>query len=546
MPPCVASHHMPNVTLNRKRCFHLIRARQATTHVIYKSFQRFGDIVDIVEQPVRQEVRLPVQIVFATIIDARVIRVNDRIDIDGLQFGFKFVGFGTGAGGARHEQPLVADQLLVASADPTQNITSTLNDDCLREIFDLLGLIELCHVANTCRRFKQVASLCYRSKFAATYRHRLQISQLGRAPLLGSAPLLDSLATVELLVHTFGDDMHELHIDKFSTLNKEVALLICAEHCPNIRILRILGPFAWNATSKGALRRMLPQLDELAIGYFKGVEEAFGDDLPLKVLDVYTYHGYSMRNTVRLPQLVQLKLTMDMGYPNKPLFEKILPDSPRLRQLQFCGAIASPIYHALVKRYPALEKVSLVRCHYKGRMAKRLTEWGRLKRLRSLSIADTNPTLVPLAAICKALADGKVPLQRLSISAYSISDSAIECLQLERLQQIRLLNSTINTIPSEPQLRRLVESLTDLSAIVFKTCFLSVELVTAILQLMRHSANVSTRIVAGNSQLDAADYGRVDRLLKEHQMTQFELQLNGPLPWVSCSGSGARLSTERC
>lgn len=49
----------------------------------------------------------------------------------------------------------------IASSEEDATTILTLNDDCFLEIFQYLDLIDLCAVADTCRRFRQNAKACF-------------------------------------------------------------------------------------------------------------------------------------------------------------------------------------------------------------------------------------------------------------------------------------------------------------------------------------------------------------------------------------------------
>lgn len=111
-----------------------------------------------------------------------------------------------------------------AAADSPRNILNVLSNECLWQIFEqeVLGLHDICEIAQTCVRFNGVAKRAFRSKYRGTI-IRLHSYQW-------------SLGQCEVLFREFGK-----HIKKFtvfaSPIFTDIVVGLVAKHSPNVTYL---------------------------------------------------------------------------------------------------------------------------------------------------------------------------------------------------------------------------------------------------------------------------------------------------------------------
>lgn len=104
----------------------------------------------------------------------------------------------------------------------TKHILSTLNDDCLRLIFEssTLNLWDLISIANVCKRFKRIANLVFRSKYR-DLANKIVIKQ-------------EDLWQTEEFVRTFGDSIAAINLTQVSEASTDIELRMIIKYCKNV------------------------------------------------------------------------------------------------------------------------------------------------------------------------------------------------------------------------------------------------------------------------------------------------------------------------
>lgn len=182
------------------------------------------------------------------------------------------------------------DSTFQIEVEDKENSLSTLNEDCLLQIFNELDLMELCRMVDVCKTFKKIAMLSFSSRFKflrypKSLHYPDEKSQMRRV-LCKFGHLIESLYVVDLL--------------------PPAELNVISKYCTGT--LKALYLELYVPLICGQVQPLFGSLETLSLQYrnSKGNAQALFKDCPkLKVLEVryiaFTYHT--------LPEFVQ-------SYPN--------------------------------------------------------------------------------------------------------------------------------------------------------------------------------------------------------------------------------------
>lgn len=107
--------------------------------------------------------------------------------------------------------------------DSPSHILNALDDDCLREIFERLILLDLCNVVNVCTRFSRLA----KDALPFKYKHCDLKKEFG---FDGKFPAVN----VEVALNNFGSSIQSLHVNSGHFLIHREPLSVIDQHCAQL------------------------------------------------------------------------------------------------------------------------------------------------------------------------------------------------------------------------------------------------------------------------------------------------------------------------
>lgn len=174
-----------------------------------------------------------------------------------------------------------------------KNVLNALNDDCLRVLFNRpeIDMIDLAVLANTCKRFKTIATEAITKRTVDDHK---QFDQT-------------ALWRMEVFFRTFGKQIKTVYLDEIHGIGMDILSQIQLKHCTNVTKLTCS---MYYEQSRNALRRLLPQLHELTIMRAnEHISQLFDENAvcELKKLHFIEY-SILLLPRFRMPQLVDLRL----------------------------------------------------------------------------------------------------------------------------------------------------------------------------------------------------------------------------------------------
>lgn len=310
--------------------------------------------------------------------------------------------------------------LAAPAQDSPSHILNSLNDDCLRELFEspVLGMLDLWSIANVCRRFHPIATKVFETKYKNFENFPTEI-------IYSNWPFAEFLQTFGAFIEGFGP----------VRLNDEECVL-ASEHCTNLKYLKCM---IREQDSVDRLHRLFGRLEKLEILMRSSV---------MSLLDCFD-------------ETVQLK-SLTVTYPDAfRSFHMKLPkrNLPALTELNICYAISGN--EDFFSHNPQLQKLSLI-----TRTIGRYFDYGcfsSLRNLRTLQVYDINEDDDTIRLL-STIVDQNIPLEQLLIDYYDYGTDA----HLIRIGQIRTIKQlSIKSLRFNEHAIRLAENLSDLEAVEF-------------------------------------------------------------------------------
>lgn len=268
-----------------------------------------------------------------------------------------------------------SDWLVTKMTVPVQLLS--LSEVLLSRIFDYLVIDDLCAVAETCTKFKQLSDPVFSSKFDKL--------------TLRARDLVASKAFMK-----FGHLITDLDVDLTEPQSDYLDFIIdiCGKNLRNLSLwMNGEGSAPLNRNTKKKLMWMLSHLQRLEIYCQKFFDSETMKDLfsSCSTLESLSINSTSIADTVwnrinvRFPQLNELKLHLNIAI-NDNGFGTLLASNPSIKKLYVdeCTGLSSHAINIIVHYLPGLEELTLGLLQ--GECENDIRSLGGLKCLKSLRI----------------------------------------------------------------------------------------------------------------------------------------------------------------
>lgn len=350
---------------------------------------------------------------------------------------------------ARHNPPKTAkkDSNSRKNENESPNSLLVLSDDCLQELFERLDIETLCHMANVCKRFRQIAlqtfTRCHKEFVFTGVRAK---SAVFRRALCKFGHLMTSIKATDFFLEDFDEKLDGNAIVKYctngnldslilqkTTINcdafkplfarmKCINLIECKfignktdlfKNCPNLEIFSFHADFDDTDTmhfdhnqrlaSVDFVIRKFPKLDCLGFGCGSGIYWRFFDLLALN------------------PQIKEIKV---LAEPDDIIIEAIAKYSKNLERLTFD-----------MDDLPEIQT------------RKGLLSLSKLKKLKQLSLVSGGEVYSELVGpLMDAFAKKNVPIEELQLFQFSIRPKDIKSILKLKMMKIMTLIQIEGTV----------------------------------------------------------------------------------------------------
>lgn len=344
-------------------------------------------------------------------------------------------------------------------------IVNALNDDCLREVFRLLPLIDLTNVADVCVRFNTVAKEVFSSKFANTIISDDSKSHIDYFEL--------NFNSAEKLLRNFGQLMLSLEIKGQPFLNMEAFFLkLIGYYCSSSLQKLSLSKFRiktksqkfstlmkrlFRCHSKFSQReRYCVQIDNRCkFPQFANLRELYLNECQINTLDMFSkckklsfFRMHRCSFSFITNPLMQLRTAnleeVHFTYNNQMLrceINSFLKSMPTIRKLALRLSYntvddLSVIFRKVAKHLPRLEHLEFS-VNRNSELNKCTKYLGQLKYLEVLKIKLNLYKECKCTMLLQTLVENSIPIKQLSIEDTLIDVAAIE--QLVQLKGIQIL-----------------------------------------------------------------------------------------------------------
>lgn len=357
----------------------------------------------------------------------------------------------------------------------------TLDDDCLREVFKYLPLLDLSNCAEVCIRFNQHAN----DAFNAKYKHVMKIDQ--------DFDLNVKPGEMESVLRNFGPLIHSLSISRTKTIfpdnsTSEVAIRMINQHTTTTALKElhlsgvVIGEFLEN------LGPVFLKLDTFKLDscvFMDGAENLFGQ---------------------AFPTLTQAQFKCCSGL-NYSALEKFITLNPRLQTLMIgmeywtdglanlihlIGGNLSNLVELEVDTFDHPNEEQLQEC---------ATSIGKLTRLKVLKYKCTEEFAA--TALIYELAKQQVPIEHLQLMSGRFDGNTMK--SLTQLKQIKILELQFIADLTERHIIEMAKELPLLETFRLKTFqflpndrYLSVD---GLVEMIKHAKNLSAVILNGTQHI---------------------------------------------
>lgn len=323
------------------------------------------------------------------------------------------------------------------------NILNALNDDCLREVFKYLNLLDLSNVSDVCTRFNYLSN----ELFPFRYKH-LHLSH--------NSEFFGRPMDVERLQRNFGSFIQSISVktDVRTTGGFQGRLLILRPLLSKIKVLKLHG-----VGSSDELYGVLCVCMEIRT-------------LHLDSFNLDKCIGKSIKR--RFKQLEEVKFREIIGIADSDLHHFIV-SNPQLTSLSILrNHLIRPTkaIRSIVKYLPKLECLEIDQISYYQNIdmfsanhfnfKQTILELSQLKHLKVLKL---NFLLLPVGPLMRALVANAVPIEHLKLYLGEIDSNAINSISL--MKQIKILEFRVNGLNDE-RLVEMVQQLPQLQELYFE------------------------------------------------------------------------------
>lgn len=340
-----------------------------------------------------------------------------------------------------------------------------LNDDCLREIFDYLNVLDLVSVAKVCPRFEAIAQ----ARFSIKHK-TFDFHELYRA------------ARIELHQHhlegfleRFGQFIVNLRVSyiEIQTIDNDFVLELISKYCKGRLDILKLENFELKGRILKKMRSLFARLQKI---YLRGCTftspffRHLGFCNKLKKLKFSDYSECSDCRlfTFNLPELETISFKNFDGFGLNQMV-KFLEQNPQLKKVSIvnCESIESSILPEIARRIPLVEKISFKESrdysspHFR-KNAMHLKQLSSLKKLK-IDCADN-----PVGSVFNEIANAKVPLDYLEIRHCSANRQLVNSISnMNTLKTLNLIQ--IDTMVAS-HLHEMCYNLPELTRLVVDKC----------------------------------------------------------------------------
>lgn len=328
---------------------------------------------------------------------------------------------------------------------PQQNSLShifiALNDDCLREVFLRLKLLDLCKAAEVSVRFNQLA----KQTFAAKFKHlNLSVETLEVTFFFNDELLLQ---LPKILLSNFGSLIQSLRVDGsitgaiFFPERSYNFLHMIGQYCTsNLNELE-LEYFEMKRNFPDELFQIFAKLQRLSLKYckfsnnVKNFKSLLSTCNELKMMIIYSCRCDWECITRKFPNLEDIYLNENHGF-NISNLSNFIVLNPTITKLSFNdGDIeASEVFRLISQNLPNLTELDLD-CVDCAEFQDKIRCLGQLRSLNMLSMDFKSNRIAPLMA---SLVMNKVPIQSMRLCDGKVDVETIDLIS--QLKQIKNLD----------------------------------------------------------------------------------------------------------
>lgn len=408
-----------------------------------------------------------------------------------------------------------------------------LNDDCLREIFDYLNVLDLASVAEVCPRFEALARARFSIKHKTFDFH--EFSKVRRTEL--------RIHQLESFLQHFGPLIVNLRVSyiEIQTISNNSVLEMILKYCSggldtlNLENFELKGQF---------LKKMRPLFVRLQKLHLRGCEfttpfiRILGHCTALKKLKFSDYSECSDCRlfTFNLPKLETISFKNFDGFSLNQLV-KFIERNPQLKKVSIvhCETIGSGILPVIVRGIPLVEKISFKECMYDSGPAFRKNVM-HLKQLSSLKKLKIDCSDNPVYSVFNEMATANVPLEYLEMSHCFANRQLVNSISnMKTLKTLSLFQ--IDTMVAS-HLQEMCENLPELTRLVVDKCAdFSTD---ALLKLVRKAKKLQeVNLVRTTAEINDDSFRSLLKII-ENRTDSHPLKITVPFSFDSPN----RLSTE--
>lgn len=399
-----------------------------TTYGIFLEFSRFGEIVDIWRKP---DCAIILYATLATDID---LSRRQDIALTSATYTIESINeedYGHYIKVNRSEQCSIDAALSVPpDQDSPKQIVNVLPDDMLMAIFEGAHLLDLCEIANTCRRFNAVAVRL----FSARYANRVCPFDDLR---YGDGEV--TLTQMDRCVRTFAGCTVPFKDHIKNCRNIDIYLGMLHRHRATVIDLDLSNETV-RPDTLDAIRPMLMRLRwlSLSVGDMHPVRIDANDSWRLRRLSIDWHNGAQVPPVVAVAGLAELDLNR-VNDDSETWLSNVLPGTPDVRVLRLLDARVSMRHlQAMADHLANLNELHMDRIYWYGFGDSRLNERNSsFRSLRRLVIRNASSSDKILPVLDFSVFQN-VPIEEVTLHWFMWRESRIFAL-ICQMQSIRKL-----------------------------------------------------------------------------------------------------------
>lgn len=219
--------------------------------------------------------------------------------------------------------PPAIDEMPPDSESPA-NILNTLNDDCLRIIFerDELSQIDLCAVAMVCKRFRRVAKAAFRTKYIRN-----------TPTIYNDIDLKQSIWRIDECIRIFGNTIQSLNVSDFQA--EDLIIDMANRFCGHIKHLRTC------VTKLNLLDSLWLRLEKLSI-----------------TMQTFLPHYPTVLPSIKCPKLYELSMDSVCMIENETMHE-FFELNPQITTLAFRRCYIDFGVESILRHLPNITTLSI-------------------------------------------------------------------------------------------------------------------------------------------------------------------------------------------